>query len=130
MALHRDEDDDKPLDPAVERVRRRLVRFVAINLGLLFLALMAVVAAIVYRAGRSEPPPAPVTELPVPPDGGITHGEVALPAGARVVGHALSGARLTLDVELPGGRRSIFVYDTAVGRIVGRFDVVTSPGSD
>ncbi|RUU07680.1 fimbrial protein, partial [Mesorhizobium sp. M6A.T.Ca.TU.002.02.2.1] len=33
-----DEDEEKPLDPEVEKVRKKLVRFVAINLGLLFLA--------------------------------------------------------------------------------------------
>lgn len=120
------DDQEKPLDPAVERVRRKLVRFVAINLGLLFLALMAVVAAIVYRAGRSEPPPATaVSELPTPDGGGIAHGEIALPEGARVLGHALSGGRISLQVELAGGGRAIFVYDMAQARVIGRFDIVT-----
>jgi hypothetical protein len=50
--------EDKPLDPAVDRVRRKLVRFMAINLGLLFLALMAVVLAIVYRWTREPEPEA------------------------------------------------------------------------
>ena len=45
-----DDEKEKPLDPAVEKVRRKLVRFVAINLGLLFIALMAVVAALVYKS--------------------------------------------------------------------------------
>ena len=48
-----DDEEEKPLDPAVEKVRKKLVRFVAINLGLLFVALMAVVGAIVYKA-RTE----------------------------------------------------------------------------
>jgi hypothetical protein len=47
---------DEQLDPATERVRRKLVRFMAINLGILFVALMAVVIAIVYRAFWSEDP--------------------------------------------------------------------------
>ena len=120
------EDKEKPLDPAVERVRRKLVRFVAINLGLLFLALMAVVAAIVYRAGRSETPPPPsVSELPVPDAGGMIEGEIALPQGARVLGHAVSAGRISLDVEMAGGARAIFIYDTAQARIIGRFDIVT-----
>lgn len=122
-----DEEQEKPLDPAVERVRRKLVRFVAINLGLLFLALMAVVVAIVYRASRAETPPvAAAPELPLPAEGGIAHGEIALPDGARVTGHALSGGRISLHVELAGGGRSIFVYDMAANRMVGRFDIVTA----
>ena len=50
-----DNDDEKPLDPAAERVRRKLVRFMAINLGILFLALMAVVAALVYKSMTVPP---------------------------------------------------------------------------
>ena len=122
-----DEERDKPLDPAVERVRRKLVRFVAINLGLLFLALMAVVAAIVYRANRLETPPAAAApELPLPAEGVVAHGEIALPEGARIIGHALSGGRLSLHAELAGGGRAIFVYDMAEGRMIGRFDIVTA----
>jgi uncharacterized SAM-binding protein YcdF (DUF218 family) len=114
--------DDNPLDPAVERVRRKLVRFIVINLGILFLALMAVVGALVYRATRVETPPAPPTEFQVPA-GGAAYGEIALPQGARIVSHALSGNRMSLQVDLTGGARSIFVYDMVEGRMVGRFDI-------
>lgn len=118
------EDQDKPLDPAVERVRRKLVRFVAINLGLLFLALMAVVAAIVYRAGRSdEPPVAAVPELPAPAEGALVEGTIALPAGARLIGQSLAGARIGLHVALADGGQAILVYDMAERRMVGRFAI-------
>ena len=124
-----DEEREKPLDPAVERVRRKLVRFVAIHLGLLFLALMAVVAAIVYRASRTDtPPPAlAAADLPLQVDGGTAYGEIALPRGARVASHALSGGRLSLHVQLAEGASAIFVYDMAQGRMVGRFDIRQEP---
>ena len=123
-----DEEREKPLDPAVERVRRKLIRFMAFNLGLLFLALMAVAIAIVYRAsGKGEPPAAAVPELPAPPQGEMLRGEIALPQGARVLGHTLSGSHIGLDVMLAEGTRAIFVYDTAAGRIVGRFDIAPAP---
>jgi hypothetical protein len=115
-------EKDQPLDPASERLRRKLVRFMAINLGILFVALMAVVIAIVYRAFLSAPEPAPaeIAEIPAPPPGSMLTGEIALPDGARVISHALSGNRLTLDVEA-GGERSILVYDIGEGRMIGRF---------
>jgi hypothetical protein len=124
----RPEDGEAPLDPAAERVRRKLVRFMAINLGILFAAVMAVVLAIVYRSVSAEDtPPAPMAgELPAPPPGSTLAGEIALPAGARLVGHALSGSRLTLDIDT-AGRRSILIYDIAEGRVIGRFDLV--PGT-
>jgi hypothetical protein len=120
-----DDNEEKPLDPAVEKVRRKLVRFVAINLGLLFLALMAVLAAIVYKTGApSEVATVGGNEVvPSPAEDGVMAGDIVLPVGARLVSHSLSGNRITLDAELAGGGRAIFLYDTAERRVIGRFDV-------
>lgn len=120
--------DDKPLDPAVERVRRKLVRFMIVNLGILFIALMAVAIAIVYRAGRKpEPPASAVPELPLPALDEVVQGHIALPPGAQIAGHALSGNRLSLDLTLPGGDRAILIYDIAAGRVISRIAVTAAP---
>ena len=120
-----DDDEEEPLDPAVEKIRRKLVRFVAINLGLLFLALMAVVGALVYKA-LSVPPRAPsetgpVTEVSSPEI--VAEGQIELPAGARIISQSLSGNHISLLLELPGGGRAIHFYDASQGRIVGRFAI-------
>ncbi len=127
MAGIRDEDEVKPLDPASERLRQRLVRFMAINLVVVFGVLFIVVGVLVYRyIGRNANPP--VAAEPAPPLGdGMLVGTIALPAGSRVVTQSLSGERLSLDVELPGGARTIFLYDTRLARIVARYDVTVSP---
>jgi len=119
------DEDEKPLDPAVEKVRRKLVRFVAINLGLLFIALMAVLGAVVYKSDifRSETPVAGNTLVPSPAEGAFLSGEVALPAGAKVVSQSLSGNRISIEAELADGSRAIFLYDFAARRMIGRFAV-------
>jgi len=129
MAGVADEDEgEKPLDPAVERVRGKLVRFMIIDLGLLFLALMAVVIAIVYRSGsRQAPPVAAAPELPLPAPGEVLGGDIVLPEGARIAGHALFGNRVSLDVLLKDGGRAIFIYDTAARAMVVRFDIAHKP---
>jgi hypothetical protein len=118
-----DDNEEKPLDPAVEKVRRKLVRFVAINLGLLFLALMAVLAAIVYKTGAPSEVAAVGGNVPSPAESGVIAGDILLPAGATLVSHSLSGNRITLDAELAGGGRAIFLYDIAERRVIGRFDL-------
>ena len=124
MVRPTDDNDEKPLDPAVEKVRKKLVRFVAINLGLLFVALMAVVAAIVYKSGQPTPESAgPASLVPWPVEGGMLAGDIALPAGARLLSQSLSGNRIALDAELADGSRTIFLYDIAEKRIVGQFAV-------
>jgi hypothetical protein len=126
MARQADDDsEEKPLDPAVERVRRKLVRFVAINLGLLFVALMAVVAALVYKSGWSKPVAPVLSAVPSPAEGGMLTGDIVLPAGAKVLSHSLSGDRLALDAELADGSRAIFLYDIAGQRVIGRFTLKT-----
>lgn len=120
-----DDKDEKPLDPAVERVRRKLVRFVGINLGLLFLALMAVALAIVYKsrtpaaeASRSE-----MSEIQAPASGGTLQGDILLPVGAKLLSQSLSGNRISLLVELSGGSQAVLLFDIGEGRVIGRFPV-------
>ena len=114
-----DDSDEKPLDPAVEKVRKKLVRFIAINLGLLFVALMAVVGAVVYQSRTAEPPVA--AEIASP--GSVIEADIPLPAGARIMSQSLSGDRIALDTELADGSRIIFLYDMAERRVIGRFAV-------
>ncbi|MER8483237.1 fimbrial protein [Mesorhizobium sp. M1322] len=119
-----DEDEEKPLDPEVEKVRKKLVRFVAINLGLLFLALMVVIAALVYKT-RTAPPSStpPLTGDIQVPSGDPLTGDIVLPVGAKVISQSLSGNRVSIDAELADGSRTIFVYDIAERRIIGRFSI-------
>lgn len=114
-----DDTEEKPLDPATERVRRKMVRFVAINLGLLFFAVMAVLLAVVYKTFDGGAPAEAVSEIPAP-DGAPLELDLALPAGSRVVGHALSGNRVSLQLEAAGGERSLLIYDIAARRVVAR----------
>lgn len=116
--------DDKPLDPAVEHVRRKLVRFMAINLGLLFLALMAVVLAIVYRWTRTpEPEAVPAAETAAIPQGDDRIQSVPLPEGTRVTGQSVSGDRVGLDTVTADGTRILVIYDFAARRIVARLSL-------
>ncbi|QDY99955.1 fimbrial protein [Nitratireductor mangrovi] len=121
-----DDLDEKPLDPAAEKVRRRLVRFIAINLGILFVAVMAVLAAVVYKVGLTDDGgPSDGAGVPSPAETPFVEKTIALPTGATVLSQAVSGHRLSLHVRLAGGGEAVFVYDTAEGRMTGRFDLVS-----
>ena len=49
--------------------------------------------------------------------------EIALPAGAKMIGHGFSDGQISIDAELADGSRAIFVYDVGAQRIVGRYAV-------
>jgi hypothetical protein len=128
MAATRDDDEEKPLDPAAEKLRQRLVRFMVINLVVVFGLVFIVVAALVYRNMSDGDVAPPRADEVRPPEGeGVLTGVIALPAGARVVSQSLSGERLSVEAELAGGGRAIFIYDTRLARIIARFDVAVAP---
>lgn len=105
---------DKPLDPAVERVRAKLVRFAVINIGILLLALAIVVAALAWRTASR-------TGM----DGEMVEAALALPPGAEVLSQSVSPQEIALDVRHAGGAREILVYARRDGRLVGRYRVAT-----
>lgn len=117
------EGGEKPLDPEAEKVRRKLVRFMGINLGLLFLAVMVVIAALVYKMNKAPgTAPAPAADVQVPA-GAALSGDIVLPVGAKVISQSLSGSRLSIDAELADGSRAIFLYDIAERRVIGQFPI-------
>ncbi|RWC34489.1 MAG: fimbrial protein [Mesorhizobium sp.] len=118
-----EDDQEKPLDPEVEKVRRKLVRFVGINLGLLFLALMVVIGALVYKARNAPPATPPLAGDIQTPAGEPVSGDIVLPVGAKVISQSLSGNRVSIDAELADGSRTIFVYDITERRVIGRFAI-------
>ncbi|MBN9218892.1 MAG: fimbrial protein [Mesorhizobium sp.] len=117
-----EEDEEKPLDPAVEKVRKKLVRFIVINLGILFLALMVVIGALVYKARNAPSATPPVGDFQAPA-GEPVSGDIVLPVGAKVISQSLSGNRLSIDAELVDGSRAIFIYDIAARRLIGQFAI-------
>ncbi|MEX0343474.1 MAG: fimbrial protein [Rhizobiaceae bacterium] len=108
-------DEDKPLDPAVERVRRKMMRLMAISIGIMMIGLMAVLFAIVYKISARDEAAAPA--------GDTFETVIAIPPGAKIVSQSLSGDRLTLLAEHANGRQTIFIFDTAMRKVVGRIEV-------
>ena len=98
-------DEDEPLDPAIERVRVKLARLVLIAMGTLVLGVVAVLAAVIYRAsgdGSSALPGGTATIQLVP--------------GARLVASSVSGDRILLQLALPDGSSEVVLVDAATGR--------------
>ena len=111
-------DDEPPLDPAVERVRRKLVRLLIWSFGIMILGLIAVFSTIVYRLTSDAP--APAAEAVTPP--AIVN--VSLPQGAKVLSTSISGPRTLLFIDVPDevhGR--LIVIETESGKVIGRYQL-------
>ena len=116
------EEDEKPLDPAMEKVRRKMVRLLGVSIAVMMVGLMAVLGAIVYKMNRGDGVVV-ATGSKIPANGVVTAGTITLPKGAYLNGQSISGDRISLDVTLQGGAREIQVFDMVTQQIIARFSV-------
>lgn len=114
-----DDEADKPLDPAMEKVRRKMVRLLMISLGIMMIGLMAVLYAIVHKmSGSGAKPDAAAVAIPAGAD--EISAPITLPKGAQINSVSLSGSRILFDLALPDGGRELAVYDSQEKRFTAR----------
>lgn len=95
-----DEQPEPVLDPAMERVRRKMIRLLAVSIGVMLIGLMAVLIAVVYKINR-KPEPAIAEEArsdipgqiaapakPEPPK--LIESQIELAPGTRLLSQSLS----------------------------------------
>jgi hypothetical protein len=121
------EEKEEPLDPAMERIRRKMVLLQLVSGGILFVCFMAVLAAIVYKISQ-RPADGPATvatsgSFTVPSDQPLA-ATAALPAGFTIDNVSMSGSQLVFLGQLNGARK-VFVFDIVLGRIVADVTIAT-----
>lgn len=113
--------EDKPLDPVMEGVRRKMVKLQLISGGIMAVLFLAVLVSIFYKLTRDEGGAEPVatTSQPfaVPSDQPLSL-TANLTAGFRVVQTSLSGSQMLIYGETADGARKAYVFDLALGRII------------
>ncbi|THF53629.1 hypothetical protein [Allorhizobium terrae] len=113
-----DEQDEKPLDPVLEKVRRKMVRLQIVSAGVMFISLMAVLTAVVYKVRHSPTPEKAQTEGFSIPSDQPRAATVRLPAGFKVTSTALSGTQILFYGTTAEGQNKAYVFDLAIGRVV------------
>ncbi|EJC80986.1 hypothetical protein Rleg4DRAFT_2656 [Rhizobium leguminosarum bv. trifolii WSM2297] len=118
-AIEPDDQEEKPLDPAMESVRRKMVRLQIVSGAIMFVSLMAVFGAVVYKTTRSEPKEtaATVSAAGVPSDAPLA-ATVSLPLGFKVQSTSFSAGQILFYGETVDGKRKALVFDLRTGRTV------------
>jgi hypothetical protein len=109
------DQDEKPLDPAMEAVRRKMVRLMIVSGTVMVVSLMAVFGAIVYKAMRPAARGAVATGVP---SEAPVSSSVALPAGFAVQSVSLSGNQMLFYGMTISGQRQAIVFDYGTGHVV------------
>lgn len=123
--IETDDQEDKPLDPVMENVRRKMMRLQLISGGIMLLMFMAVLAAIVYKINtRNGKPEATVSAggLTVPSDAPVK-ATAALPDGFAVSAVSQSGGQILFYGVMADGTRKAFLFDISAGRTVAEIAV-------
>lgn len=121
--LDTEEQEDQPLDPVMEKVRRKMVRLQLVSAGIMLVMFMAVLGAIVYKVTRPDPRAAvtsPGTGIPV---GERIDAVASLPKGFALRSVSLSGGQLLFYGTMVGSGDLAIVYDIVTGRIVAQITV-------
>ena len=103
-------EDEPPLDPVLENVRRKLVRRMAWSLGIMMIGLMTVLGAIVYKISDTAEE---ADILSVNP--GIS---IDIPDGAKVVTTSAGESHLLITLELQSGDYELVSVDRETGKVV------------
>jgi hypothetical protein len=106
--------EDKPLDPAVERVQKKLRRLILVAGLTLGIGLIAIFAGIIYRVSTLDGKARPANPSAV--------AAAAIPEGARLVSTTPAGPNLVLTYEHPGGTTLVLI-DAARLQVIGRLDL-------
>ena len=117
------DEQEAPLDPAFEKVRRKMVRLLIISSSVIILGLMAVVFSIVYRVNRIPANPAATAPAAQQETAPAALQSITLPAGFTVESTSISGNRILLFGTGTDGKKRILVHDIGTGRTVTEIDL-------
>lgn len=93
-------EDDKPLDPKVEAIRRRMVRLLMVSGGIMMIGLMTVLAAIVYKVNTS------VSKSVV-----LDESTLTIPRNSEIISTAMGDGRVMLTLKGTDGSRELRIFD-------------------
>jgi hypothetical protein len=124
--LEPETQEEEPLDPVMENVRRKMVRLQVVSGSIMFISLMAVLLAVVYKV-KNAPQPEPTTVATpggfvVPADQPLSV-TARLPSGFEIRSVSQSGSQI-LFYGLVAGEQKVMIFDLSVGRVVA--DVTVS----
>jgi hypothetical protein len=111
------EQDDQPLDPAMEKVRRKMIRLQIVSGSVMFISLMAVFGAVVYKAVGPSKTTATTATTTVPSDAPVA-ATASLPQGFTIENVSFAGGDMLFYGRLANGTRKALVFNVQAGRFV------------
>ena len=117
--IEQDEQDDKPLDPAMEKVRRKMIRLQIVSGLVMFISLMAVFGAVVYKAmGPSKTATPTASQSKQVPSDQPVSATASLPQGFTIESVSFANGDMLFYGRLANGTRKALVFNVQTRRFV------------
>ncbi|WP_273760426.1 hypothetical protein [Bartonella sp. ML70XJBT.G] len=118
---------DLPLDPAVERVRKKLMRLMIVSIAITLILMLAVLFGVVYKiiaTGSS----AKQTELLSShhKNKETLHHTLSLPQNTQILSQSLSEHNISLKILTSDGQTKFMIYNYHSGTLIAVLSVDTT----
>ena len=123
------DEEEAPLDPVMERVRKKMIRLLVVSMGTIFVSLMVVVYTIVYK----------INTLPEDAEEEASNSsqiqasfnvadfqetiELNAPVGAELTSSQLEGNLLVLQFRLPNSQTEVRIINLLSGEVVSTVSI-------
>jgi len=118
------DDEEKPLDPAMEKIRRKMVRLLVISSSVIVLGLMAVLGSIVYKSSKNSAATqqAALVQANQPAGPIAPRQSIALPKGFVLETTTIDANRIWF-MGTANGQHLIIAHDIATGKTLTEITV-------
>ncbi|WP_208436216.1 hypothetical protein [Bartonella phoceensis] len=115
---------DPPLGPAVERVRKKLIRLMIISIAITLILMLAVLFGIIYKIIATGPAPKQ-TDLFFSHDTNqeVVHHTISLPKNTQILSQSLSERNIVLKILTPDGQTKFMIYNYHTGALISVLSV-------
>ncbi|WP_026501352.1 EI24 domain-containing protein [Bartonella vinsonii] len=111
--------DYPPLDPAVERVRKKLMRFMFISMLITLILILVVLFGMIYKIVATNSAPQQTTPFSSHRINQETvHHTLSLPKGTQILSQSLSEQNIVLKVLTSEGQTKFMVYNYYTGALI------------
>ncbi|EJF98013.1 hypothetical protein [Bartonella vinsonii] len=131
---HRAEQDihpqDQALDPAVERVRKKLMRLMIISISITLILILAVFFGVIYKIIATDSTSQKTQPLFVQSITQETvHHTLSLPEKTQILSQSLSDHNIVLKILTPEGQTKFMIYNYYTGTLIAVLSVETTEGA-
>ncbi|PIT68446.1 hypothetical protein CEV08_08095 [Bartonella tribocorum] len=116
---------DLPLDPAVERVRKKLMGLMIISVLITLFLILTVLFLIVYKVTTGSAPKQTELSSSHSKNPHVIHHTLSLPKKTQILSQSLSEHNIVLKILTPEGQTKFMIYNYHTGALISVLSIET-----